>query len=243
MFPEQEAKGLLAKVGLYFEARHGDLAGGVADAMTAAGAWAPGLPGLFLRSLWDRLWIKGGGWFARERGVRILGAKFITIDGGAFLDYDVYLHGRPGGLSIGPRTRVMAGAVLHVYNHRDLAGSGIRIGADCVIGIGCVITGQGGVMIEDQVILAPKVMVLPVGHVHDDPGTPIREQGLTARGVMIKRGAWIGAGAIILDGVTVGENAVVGAGAVVTSDVPGHAVVVGNPARPVKTIPTERASS
>jgi acetyltransferase-like isoleucine patch superfamily enzyme len=47
----------------------------------------------------------------------------------------------------------------------------------------------------------------------------------------IRRGASIGAGAIILPGVTVGERAMVGAGAVVTRDVPDAVVVVGNPAR------------
>lgn len=44
----------------------------------------------------------------------------------------------------------------------------------------------------------------------------------------------IGAGAIILPGVTIGDNSTVGAGAVVTKDVPDKAVVVGNPARPIK---------
>ena len=47
----------------------------------------------------------------------------------------------------------------------------------------------------------------------------------------VKRGASIGSGATILCGVTIGERAIVGAGSVVTKDVPGGAVVAGNPAR------------
>ncbi|BAV86488.1 maltose O-acetyltransferase [Rothia aeria] len=47
---------------------------------------------------------------------------------------------------------------------------------------------------------------------------------------------WIGGGAIILGGVSIGENAVIGAGSVVTKDVPANAVVVGNPARVVRTV-------
>lgn len=50
----------------------------------------------------------------------------------------------------------------------------------------------------------------------------------------------IGAGASILPGVTVGEYAIVGAGAIVTKDVPDYAVVVGSPAKVVKTLDKEK---
>lgn len=232
-FPLENA-GPFERLKLYLAAAHGDFAGWFKDAMVAAAGWAPGLAGLLFRAFWDRFWIRGSGRFAVERGVRILGAKHLAIEDGVYLDRGVYLHGRPGGLTIGPRTRVMSGAVLHVYNFRDLPGSGISIGADCVIGIDAVITGQGGVVIEDRVIVAPKAMILPVDHNFGDPASAIREQGIRARGVRICRGAWIGAGAIILDGTVVGENAVVGAGAVVTAEVAPGAVVAGNPARELR---------
>jgi acetyltransferase-like isoleucine patch superfamily enzyme len=51
---------------------------------------------------------------------------------------------------------------------------------------------------------------------------------------LVKRGASIGSGAVLLCGITIGENAMVGAGSVVTKDVPPGAVVAGNPARLVK---------
>ena len=53
---------------------------------------------------------------------------------------------------------------------------------------------------------------------------------------MIRKGAWIGAGATILPGVCVGKYAVVGAMSVVTKDVPDYAVVVGSPARVIRII-------
>jgi acetyltransferase-like isoleucine patch superfamily enzyme len=54
--------------------------------------------------------------------------------------------------------------------------------------------------------------------------------------VNIKKGAWLGAGCIVLPGVTIGENGVVGAGSVITKDVPPNTVVAGNPAKEIKKL-------
>ncbi len=61
-------------------------------------------------------------------------------------------------------------------------------------------------------------------------------QILTCRPILIKEGAWIGAGATVLPGVCVGKHAIVGAMSVVTKDVPDYAVAVGSPARIVKEL-------
>lgn len=62
----------------------------------------------------------------------------------------------------------------------------------------------------------------------------------TVGNVTIKRGAYLGIGAIILPGITIGENSVVGAGAVVTKDVPPNTIVVGIPARAIERHGTPR---
>ncbi len=53
--------------------------------------------------------------------------------------------------------------------------------------------------------------------------------------VIIKDGAHIGIGAIIMPGVTIGEGAIIGAGSVVTKDIPAYAVAVGIPAKVIKS--------
>jgi acetyltransferase-like isoleucine patch superfamily enzyme len=60
---------------------------------------------------------------------------------------------------------------------------------------------------------------------------PVSEEDWTPAATLVRYGASIGAGAVVLPGLTIGRWAMVGAGAVVTRDVPEQGLVVGNPAR------------
>jgi len=74
-------------------------------------------------------------WNSRHRAKRALTLYEQHPAGHAsYLDEGVYIHACPSGVEIGPNTLVMHGAVLHVYNFRQLPNSGIRIGRDCLIG-------------------------------------------------------------------------------------------------------------
>lgn len=111
-------------------------------------------------------------------------------------------------------------------------GKNTTIGKNVFINFDCVFLDLGGITIEDNVLIAPKVSLLSEGH----PLSPDNRQSLVPAPVHIKKNAWIGAGAVILPGVTVGENAVVAAGAVVSKDVPANTVVGGIPAKHIKDI-------
>jgi acetyltransferase-like isoleucine patch superfamily enzyme len=198
--------------------------------------WIPTVIGIGLRSFFYRLILRMDGLAAIESRVRLRYADHIKLGQGVYLDEGVYLHACPKGIEIGPRTIVMHGAVLHVYNFRNMPQSGIKIGQDSLIGEYSVIRGQGGVQIGDRVYTSPFTQIIAVNHVFDDPRRPFIEQGITAEGIIIEDDVWLGAGAIITDGVRVGKGAVVAAGAVVTKDVPPHTVVGGVPAKPIKTI-------
>lgn len=141
---------------------------------------------------------------------------------------------------IGPRTMVW-----HFAQIRE----GARVGADCIVGKGVyvdkdVVVGDRcklennaslflGTTLEDGVFVGPHVCFT-----NDRSPRAINPDGTlkTAEDWVIspsvaRRGASIGAGAIILPGITIGSYALVGAGAVVTRDVPAFALVMGHPAR------------
>lgn len=201
--------------------------------------WIPTILGIGIRGVVYRLILRMDGWVAIERNVRIRFASNLTLDHGVYLDESVYLHACPGGIYIGPRTIVMHGAVLHVYNFRHIPHSKIVIGQDSLIGEYTVIRGQGGVTIGERVYTSPFSQIIAVNHVFSDPNRSFTQQGITAEGIIIEDDVWIGSGAIITDGVRVGRGAVVAAGSVVTDDVPPHTVVGGVPARVLKTIDSQ----
>jgi acetyltransferase-like isoleucine patch superfamily enzyme len=111
-------------------------------------------------------------------------------------------------------------------------GKNTKIGKNVFINFDCVFLDLGGITIEDDVLIAPKVSLLSEGH----PVDPSDRQSLIPGHIHIKKNAWIGAGATILPGVTIGENAVVAAGAVVSKDVPDNTIVGGVPAKIIKSI-------
>jgi len=115
-------------------------------------------------------------------------------------------------------------------------GKHTRIGKNVFINFGCTFLDLGGITIEDNVLIAPKVSLLSEGH----PVSPENRHALMVGHIHIKKNAWIGAGATILQGVTIGENAVVAAGAVVSKDVPDNAIAGGIPAKIIKTITPEQ---
>lgn len=111
-------------------------------------------------------------------------------------------------------------------------GKFITIGKRVFINHACSFLDLGGITIEDDVLLGPKVNLITENH----PLDPADRQALLLKPILIKRNAWIGAAATILPGVTIGENAVVAAGAVVSKDVPANTVVGGVPARHIKNL-------
>lgn len=105
-------------------------------------------------------------------------------------------------------------------------GNEVSIGNRCRIGAHCFI--PEGVIIADDVFIGPKVCFTNDKY----PPSGKENWGMT----VVKSGAAIGAGSVILTGVCIGEKALIGAGSVVTKNVPAGEVWCGNPARFIKKI-------
>ncbi|MGR3809735.1 sugar O-acetyltransferase [Jiulongibacter sp. NS-SX5] len=108
----------------------------------------------------------------------------------------------------------------------------IKLGKNVFINHDCTFLDLGGITIEDNVQIGPKVSLITENH----PVDPQQRKSLDLAAVHIKQNVWIGAGAIILPGVTVGENSIIAAGAVVNKDVPDNVIVGGVPAKFIKNI-------
>ena len=88
--------------------------------------------------------------------------------------------------------------------------------------------------LEEDVFIAPRVITT-----NDNFMGRTEKRHALRKGPTIRRGARVGAGAVICPAVEIGDEAFVGAGAVVVKDVPPQAVVVGNPARVLRDVPSE----
>jgi acetyltransferase-like isoleucine patch superfamily enzyme len=111
-------------------------------------------------------------------------------------------------------------------------GKHISLGKNVFINHACTFLDLGGIVIEDEVLVGPKVSLITENH----PVDPEQRKMLDLKRIVLKRNCWIGANSVILSGVTVGVNSVVAAGSVVTKDVPDDTVVAGVPARVIKKV-------
>ena len=162
-------------------------------------------------------------------------------------------------LELGAGTIVSTGAIVFAgtrIGERVIVGDQAcvrercEVGDDAVIGRGTLVENDTTIgaltriqamayitaysTLEEQVFVAPCVMTTNDNFM----GRTERRHELR-KGPTIRRGARVGAGAVLCPAVEIGEEAFVGAGAVVVKDVPPRAVVVGNPARVLREVPPE----
>jgi acetyltransferase-like isoleucine patch superfamily enzyme len=160
---------------------------------------------------------------------------------------------------IGDGTIVSTGAIVFagtrigarvILGDQSCVRERVTVGDDVVLGRGSLIENDTTVgamtkiqamayitaysTLEEHVFVAPCVVTT-----NDNFMGRTEARHAFTKGATIRRGARVGGGAVLCPGVEVGEEAFVGAGAVVTKNVPPRALVVGNPARVLREVPSE----
>lgn len=120
---------------------------------------------------------------------------------------------------------------------------GAEIGKNCNVCAHCFIenevligdnvTIKSGVYLWDGITLEANVFVGPNVTFTNDRYPKSKNAAFKLENILVKKGASIGAGSIILPGLEIGESSLIGAGALVTKNVPSRAIVVGSPAKVV----------
>jgi acetyltransferase-like isoleucine patch superfamily enzyme len=147
------------------------------------------------------------------------------------------------GAQIGDDVRFRSPVVIH--NSESAAGTyyrNLKVGTHCYFGRELFLDLQDKIVVEDHVTVSHRVTILT----HTDAGTsPLKDKIIPTSNapVTIRNGAYVGANVTILQGVEIGQSSIVGAGAVVTRSVPAGSVVVGVPARVIKSLMVSRARS
>lgn len=183
----------------------------------------------------------------------------VRVGQGALIDDDVRLGSETGSsrskaIEVGKGARIRGGSQVQSgvrIGDRLETGRNVFIGEDTVIGEDCRIATntiiESDCQVGDRVHIDANCFIARFTTIQDDvtlaPGVclandphPGSENHACMRGPTIERGVQIGMNATILPFVTVGERSVVGAGSVVTREVPPALVVVGNPARVLKSV-------
>jgi acetyltransferase-like isoleucine patch superfamily enzyme len=142
------------------------------------------------------------------------------------------------GASVGEGCDIEAPLVLHNAHRRY---TNLTIGPRCHLGKEVFIDLADKVTLEEGVTVSMRAVILT----HFDAGqSPLSaSMPATHRPVTLRRGAYVGAAAIVLAGVEIGDQAVVGAGAVVTRSVPAGTTVAGVPARALRPAPPPAVQS
>jgi UDP-2-acetamido-3-amino-2,3-dideoxy-glucuronate N-acetyltransferase len=155
---------------------------------------------------------------------------------------DTFIHSLAdvGSAEIGAKTRVWQFVVIL---------DGAKIGSECNVCahvliegdviIGDRVTVKSGVQLWDGLRVGNDVFIGPNATFTNDKFPRSKKFPESFLQTILEDGVSIGAGSIILPGITVGQGAMIGAGSVVTKDVAPFTLVIGNPARFIRTLETK----
>jgi acetyltransferase-like isoleucine patch superfamily enzyme len=165
-----------------------------------------------------------------DAGVSLQYPDRIRIGAGVRIGRNATLRAnteRRPGITLGDGAWVQDSVIINANRGQ------VTLGARSWLGPFCLVYGNGGVSIGENVLVAAQTSINTVSHESTRCDIPINDQPVLTGPVVIEDDVWIGLNAVILQGVTIGRGAIIGAGAVVTRSIPAWSIAVGVPAKVV----------
>jgi acetyltransferase-like isoleucine patch superfamily enzyme len=164
-----------------------------------------------------------------RNAVLIRFGKGVTLERGVIID-GLSREGVEFGdnVMIGPYSVVRASVLSNL-------GAGVRMGSGSSVDAYSYIGAGGPITIAENVIMGQHISFHAENHNYDRVDVPIKHQGTRRQGIVIEDDCWVGANTTFLDGAHVGRGCVIAAGSLVRGEIPPYSVVVGAPARVLKS--------
>ncbi|QLE55514.1 DapH/DapD/GlmU-related protein [Nostoc sp. TCL26-01] len=168
-----------------------------------------------------------------QHGVEFINAASMEICDGVHLFKGVRLDAKGH-----PNNKIYLADGVAIERNVDigcLEDTCIHIDIETFIGPDVCIAGPGDIKIGKRCMIAAHSGIYANNHNFTDTTRPMKDQGVTSKGIVIEDDCWLGHGVTVLDGVTIGQGSVIGAGAVVNKNIPAFSVAVGAPARVIRS--------
>lgn len=198
---------------------------------------------LLVNSLLDRLCMLLRGFLKLRRRVfvgkrtiflnskNIQFGKNVTIENNCSID--AFASNK---IIFGNNVRIGSFSSISSTSHMSKYGIGLKMGNNSGIGRFAEFGASGGIEIGTDVIMGSYISFHSENHNFEDLTRPIREQGVTSKGIKLGNNIWVGAKVTFLDGCKIGNNSVIAAGAIVKGSFPDNVVIGGIPAKILKQL-------
>lgn len=170
------------------------------------------------------------------KGVRIRNPRHIKISGNVvFEDYSEIQGLSKNGIKFGKNVTIGSFAMIRPsgYYGREI-GEGFIIGDNSNIGAYSYVGCAGQVIIGNNVLLGPRISLLPEQHRFLSTNLSIKDQGCERGKIIIEDNCWLGANCSILSNVIIKQGSIIATGAVVTKSFEENSIIGGVPAKLIK---------